>query len=981
MSTSVTTLPQCPLSGMMPSETHSPSDKNREKSPSSHEDRLSFGCKDEFFHSMLSYRVRTEGPVDKEGNNLARLIYDACCPKEKEKAEQSSANLKQFSEALGLYGKWPKAFSNPSYPIRVFLDQVNLRMGVPWKGTGDKDSGGFLGALPQTLLLVPLFSATPVQFKITCLEASENKRYSVNGDINMKLKNGAELFSIQIDAKSSEETIRAHVCENVAPDGSSFSLSAVPSDEEASDFPSKFVFFSATNYLPSGGQGPRGSLAEMLTILQEPGPLTFMLERCTPEGHAILQIHELSDHIFFVGEEVFLQMSVTSSNEPVSFKLVQVIQQGSKAVEQHSKIKIDAGNFLDTFRSSSSPIPGSTTEIDRCDNVLMELMLCRALRTLFADKALHPCKLIMPVFVDDIAVLYPLMNRLSKKVSCITGAEVRSVLESHVLKRPLTPEQVDQCINISVRDVIAFYFDFQGLSLSDKSNRLKSMKEKAALVHTHIITTTAIELNNNSLFRYTSNNPLAHELLQFLEIHNILHLHPVLVKHDITSVKEFVLLSQSEIREIALEGHNLAMRPLTKEIVELSGAVIAAKSSKFALPVSQRLKLFVDKDSSFQTVIYSSQAIHLAIQKNLFSLWIPLIFFPVACGAVMIQYFQDPIVNLPFMIPNIATAIWMLLNLIFRGLESTESIYRSWVLGVFLVGAGFLIGNLLDKTEDMTISWTDSRICKSLYMISPQLHPQDYQSCVVYEYAYFGGNAVFMFGLVYCLLYRQRIFWRTLCSAFIMRVWVGTAYDRYRDNESYKASIVVCIAFPLTLIFTETLRIYGEFQALQIAKDDTESLSELWKSVLEKNSEAFRTLSEKLHKFAGTVMDDSSDMGEWAPDTTIKKSPPPIHQPIADFDELYNVATSINDSFQAWIESIFQPDVSSSAYLHFERNGMQNLQKHLSELETSLKGRVLRGPVKLPERAIAKVSQVIAFLFQILMSLLRFIAHIAATFL
>ena len=67
------------------------------------------------------------------------------------------------------------------------------------------------------------------------------------------------------------------------------------------------------------------------------------------------------------------------------------------------------------------------------------------------------------------------------------------------------------------------------------------------------------------------------------------------------------------------------------------------------------------------------------------------------------------------------------------------------------------------------------------------------------------------------------------------------------------------------------------------------------------------------------------------------------------------------------MKSIFQPDVSSSAFLHFERNGMQNLQKHLSELEPSLKGRVLRGPAKLPERANAKVSQVFAFFVSVLL--------------
>ena len=71
---------------------------------------------------------------------------------------QGLESLQHFSQVLGRFGKWPKAFSGQSEPIRIFLDQVNLRMGVPWKGTGDSEDGGFLGAVSQALIMVPLFS-------------------------------------------------------------------------------------------------------------------------------------------------------------------------------------------------------------------------------------------------------------------------------------------------------------------------------------------------------------------------------------------------------------------------------------------------------------------------------------------------------------------------------------------------------------------------------------------------------------------------------------------------------------------------------------------------------------------------------------------------------------------------------------------------------------------------------------------------------
>ena len=40
--------------------------------------RHSFKSSDEFFHGMLSYRVRSEGPKGAGGNNFAKLIYEAC---------------------------------------------------------------------------------------------------------------------------------------------------------------------------------------------------------------------------------------------------------------------------------------------------------------------------------------------------------------------------------------------------------------------------------------------------------------------------------------------------------------------------------------------------------------------------------------------------------------------------------------------------------------------------------------------------------------------------------------------------------------------------------------------------------------------------------------------------------------------------------------------------------------------------------------
>jgi hypothetical protein len=109
----------------------------------------------------------------------------------------------------------------------------------------------------------------------------------------------------------------------------------------------------------------------------------------------------------------------------------------------------------------------------------------------------------MPVFVDDMDMLYPLSDRLSENHSKKTSAAVKIALEA-ILKRKLTHAEIGEWIQTSLKSVVKFYFDFQGLQLSDKTNRYKSMHEKASLVHMHFVTTAGIEANNNALFQYAS---------------------------------------------------------------------------------------------------------------------------------------------------------------------------------------------------------------------------------------------------------------------------------------------------------------------------------------------------------------------------------------------------------------------------------------------------------------------------------------------
>jgi hypothetical protein len=356
--------------------------------------------------------------------------------------------------------------------------------------------------------------------------------------------------------------------------------------------------------------------------------------------------------------------------------------------------------------------------------------------------------------------------------------------------------------------------------------------------------------------------------------------------------------------------------------------------------------------------MYSSQAIYLALQKPLFGLWIPLLFFCVILGVSINQILQQQVA---FVIPNIAIVIWMALSLFCtQVLGSTKAAFRVWIFGCFSFGAGFLVGNLLDKMVDNNVLWADSKLCVSVYNISPHVDPRAYVSCVAFQYVYSVYNAMLGFTLAISLIFCQKHFWRIGFIGFSVRVWMTTAYD-YSANQASSRLIFISLIFPVTLIFTETLRIYGKLQALQIANEDEIALSNKWNEVTSENSKSRLDLDQMAQKlnesFDSTVLDHSVKMGAWITKTIVSTKPPPIHQPINDFDELYSVASIVNNTFQIWIESFFGCDQPSASFLYLDELGdMDNLQDHLRF--ESFHGVVSRGPVKLPERAIAKVSHI-----------------------
>ena len=148
----------------------------------------------QMFHCMLSYRVDTDqGMVVKLHNKLHTLFAVEGHPSKSLQRTRSGSVIPAFPPSPALKRGWsiaakavfdgslanqvdggsevfpfqgetlfPREFEQcdeaKTSDFHVFLDTVCLKTGVNWQGTGELHGGGFIGAILQSLLFVPILS-------------------------------------------------------------------------------------------------------------------------------------------------------------------------------------------------------------------------------------------------------------------------------------------------------------------------------------------------------------------------------------------------------------------------------------------------------------------------------------------------------------------------------------------------------------------------------------------------------------------------------------------------------------------------------------------------------------------------------------------------------------------------------------------------------------------------------------------------------
>jgi hypothetical protein len=559
-------------------------------------------------------------------------------------------------------------------------------------------------------------------------------------------------------------------------------------------------------------------------------------------------------------------------------------------------------------------------------------------------------------------VVFAVLQRLSTEVSNKTAIAVQDSLEK-ILMRRLSEAEEKKWIRVSVKDAVQFMAALQGIQLSNRENLLKPKEAKAELVCNSIVSTIGIEAEKYCLEQYISNNPVAHELLDFVKKENIGHITPSLVKSDVTSLKIFSQLSSESIKVIAQDSREVSKKPLVREIADIEIAVQAAKASPFILPVSQRLAEFQDKEASFMTIVYSTFAMEQGLLKPFFGTYIMgffTIFFPLLCA---LQFYQQQYI---FAVVNLPRGL-MAFSIMYctHVLKSVQLGRRAMIIGFLAQAVASIVGVVIvDKIQDGAIVWAYSFVCSNDYEVSK------FSTCVLYQYVYSFWQAFLWFLLAVFITWRQELAWRWWNVGCSIATILSFVYQTILGTPSFY-DLGGAIAFPLLLLGTELLKFYGTLQAIRLTKRSKVVLSRVWRDIKQKDQEtgtpgdktkcvSLTTLAESVKKECKRsqhVLDRSNDLGKWKAGHVVAE-PPLIHQPTSDFDELYCRALIFNDVFQKWVESFFTRKGDTSRFLYINREKTMNDR---FESGIPLTFRVVEKPSS--EFAVLKVDQLTDHVF------------------
>jgi hypothetical protein len=586
--------------------------------------------------------------------------------------------------------------------------------------------------------------------------------------------------------------------------------------------------------------------------------------------------------------------------------------------------------FNTSCRNFSLSIPASD---DQVDNVLLELLLAQELHLAGKGQSgsIVTCGVILPVFIGD----FPLLNLLSTHASKATNSLACSILSAS--KLVVSP----QCLSRSVRDIVSFFLDFQGIRLSDycstypltvcSDHGLNTVSER-------IIKRVSKYMEQGSVSLFESSRPLSQETSAWLYQRGMGIYGPILAVHNISSLRQLCAIDvfSINISPLIADAAAVSGRSVVEEALRLQATVQDARSDPLSRTLSARLFLYVDVNASFLTAISSLAALEIALSKPQIKLFS---FLCMVHNLFSIFLFAHGVEGY-----ELATAspLWLLSFLsAVLSVSLVCSLLLSPPLCRWICFCLFLSG-VIAATAQFFGPDRGHTVCNYVSFHGP--------ICLFYQ------KISFAFFICWCCLFmfsiskRQDLFWYSVFAPlfvyfliFIIISW--SASERFH-LENYWGSIEMCVlVFGLCLVPC-LLRRVALNAAEAFTREDTREFEAIYSDVLQRDQCAIQDLDSLINTHFACVQDTSLYGGR-------SLHPRQAH---ADIDRLYSDAESMNSAFQELCSSWFNEDphawiplcdASLSAQAAFDFKGYTSFS---SEIPI-----VICGPVKLANRSICKI--------------------------
>lgn len=601
--------------------------------------------------------------------------------------------------------------------------------------------------------------------------------------------------------------------------------------------------------------------------------------------------------------------------------------------------------------SNGEPPTGSVGQLahhgtsSNVDNVLLELVLAKELHSTWQmmsktsignDMVLFPCMQIVPIYVHD---LFSKLSKLSDEPPAATLKKAAEVLRSagHVTGASFMHQ--------SVKSIVCYFTRLQGIKYYELGNA-DSANEQVTNRLWDILKTMAqdYDINRFQMNSFAQNNPHGSELLDFLTESNCGYLSRSLIKHNVSSVALLAGLKQSEssILALAQDTSKICKRPLIEETLKINSAINQAAASPLSLPLKSRLLNFVDKDASVLTAIYSSSAVDIMMSKPIFR--VVMIFM----GLVEILFGIRTSLDVGVFAGSALVLFW---TGSVKSLGAITAIFFPPRYGRYLFSMLF-VGNVIILTSIFVASYFKNN--------GSILNADDERSFISSRvWAEFGRSyqffalLVYFFVMFYSVTFRQRFAW-SFCLIFLAHklffdVLMNLTMLRppgtmYIYSNGLAGTGCICL-----LMVTEVSKRLGKAKAQRLVLADLYQRQSQW-------SDLIKDL-DQIQKFEGIesllLKSDLSPICEKL-NRNHNLIAIDVFQEHADIDKLYCDCTVLNFFFQDWVRMWF---TSGNLNHEFEYCNPKSPFKDIFKIQISdCFPEVLRGPIKSPNRSIAKVQ-------------------------